>query len=132
MGAPIDMSLYFTKEEADATIQNMVNEYFEKNPVKPGATAEQVQQIEQNKTDIGSLKEDLSNKITKFYASSHGETHLADSDNRKIMDMKVFGNSEQKKYTGYQLFALAPIDLSTGEKISLPYTKKWNNSRYCK
>ena len=50
------MSLYFTKEEADATIQNMVNEYFEKNPVKPGATAEQEQQIDQNKTDIASLK----------------------------------------------------------------------------
>lgn len=72
---------------------------------------------------IDSLKEDLSNKITKFYVSSHGETHLADSDNGKIMDMKVFGNSEQKKYTGYQLFALAPIDLSTGEKVSLPYTE---------
>lgn len=104
-------------------IKNAVNEYLEKNPVKPGATTEQALQIEQNKTDIGSLKEDLSNKITKFYASSHGETHLADSDNGKIMDMKVFGNSEQKKYTGYQLFALAPIDLSTGEKVSLPYTE---------
>ena len=56
MGAPIDMSLYFTKEEADAVIQRLVTEYFEKNPVKPGATAEQAQQIEQNKTDIGSLK----------------------------------------------------------------------------
>lgn len=57
MGAPIDMSLYFTKEEANTTIQNMVNEYLEKNPVKPGATTEQAQQIEQNKTDITSLKE---------------------------------------------------------------------------
>ena len=37
-------------------IKNAVNEYLEKNPIKPGATAEQVQQIEQNKTDIGSLK----------------------------------------------------------------------------
>lgn len=102
MGAPIDMSLYFTKEEAEAVIQRLVTEYFEKNPVKPGATAEQVQQIEQNKTDIGSLKEetgslkeDLSNKITKFYASSQGETHITDSDNGKIMDMKVFGKSSQ-------------------------------------
>lgn len=50
-------------------IKNAVNEYLEKNPVKPGATTEQAQQIEQNKTDIvslktetGSLKED---KITK-------------------------------------------------------------------
>lgn len=59
MGAPIDMSLYLTKEGADTTIQNMVNEYLEKNPVKPGATTEQAQQIEQNKTDIGSLKEDI-------------------------------------------------------------------------
>lgn len=42
-------------------IKNAVNEYLEKNPVKPGATTEQAQQIEQNKTDIGSLKEDINN-----------------------------------------------------------------------
>ncbi len=101
MGAPIDMSLYLTKEEAEAVIQRLVTEYFEKNPVKPGATTEQAQQIEQNKTDIaslkvetGSLKEDISNKITKFYASSQGKTHLADSDNGKIMDMMLYGKSE--------------------------------------
>ena len=110
MGAPIDMSLYLTKEEAEAVIQRLVTEYFEKNPVKPGATTEQAQQIKQNKTDIaslkketGSLKEDLSTKITKFYASSQGETHLADSDNGKIMDMMVYGKSEQKQYSGKNL-----------------------------
>ena len=48
------------------------------------------------KAETNSLKEDLSNKITKFYASSQGETHLADSDNGKIMDMMVYGKSEQK------------------------------------
>lgn len=37
-------------------IKNAVNEYLEKNPVKPGATTEQAQQIEQNKTDVTSLK----------------------------------------------------------------------------
>lgn len=58
MGAPIDMSLYLTKEEAEAVIQRLVTEYFEKNPVKPGATTEQAQQIEQNKTDVASLKEE--------------------------------------------------------------------------
>lgn len=76
-------------------IKNAVNEYLEKNPVKPGATTEQAAQIEQNKTDIGSLKEDISNKITKFYASSQGETHLADSDNGKIQDMMIYGKSSQ-------------------------------------
>lgn len=110
MGAPIDMSLYLTKEEAETVIQRLVTEYFEKNPVKPGATTEQAQQIEQNKTDIaslkketGSLKEDLSTKITKFYASSQGETHLADSDNGKITDMVLYGRSEQKQYSGKNL-----------------------------
>nr|DAG11412.1 MAG TPA: hypothetical protein [Caudoviricetes sp.] len=85
-------------------IKNAVNEYLEKNPVKPGATTEQAQQIEQNKTNIASLKEDLSNKITKFYASSQGETHLADSDNGKIMDMMLYGKFEQKQYSGTNLF----------------------------
>ena len=106
MGAPIDMSLYFTKEEAEAVIQRLVTEYFEKNPVKPGATAEQVQQIEQNKTDIGSLKEDISNKITKFYASNQGEAHITDSDNGKIQDMMIYGKSEQFTTTGKNLLKI--------------------------
>ena len=83
-------------------IKNAVNEYLEKNPVKPGATTEQAQQIEQNKTDIaslkeetGSLKEDISTKITKFYASNQGETHITDSDNGKIQDMMIYGKSSQ-------------------------------------
>ena len=91
-------------------IKAAVNEYLEKNPVTPGATTEQAQQIEQNKTDIASLKtetsslkEDISTKITKFYASSQGENHLADSDNGKIMDMMLYGRSEQKQYSGKNL-----------------------------
>lgn len=53
--------------------------------------------------NIDSLKEDLSTKITKFYASSQGETHLADSDNGKITDMVLYGRSEQKQYSGKNL-----------------------------
>ena len=70
-------------------------------------SAEQIQanveQIAKNKADISSLNEDLGNKITKFYASNQGETHLADSDNGKIMDMMLYGRSEQKSTTGAQL-----------------------------
>lgn len=47
-------------------IKNAVNEYLEKNPVKPGATTEQVQQIEQNKTDIVSLKTETSSLKEDF------------------------------------------------------------------
>lgn len=42
-----------------------------------------------------SLKEDLSNKITKFYASNQGEAHITDSDNGKIQDMMLYGKSSQ-------------------------------------
>ena len=43
--------------------------------------------------ETDSLKEDLSNKITKFYASNQGETHITDSDNGKIQDMMLYGKS---------------------------------------
>ena len=83
MGAPIDMSLYFTKEEAEAVIQRLVTEYLEKNPVKPGATTEQAQQIEQNKTDIGSLKtetgslkEDIIGLESELIETVHGKNLL--------------------------------------------------------
>lgn len=47
------------------------------------------------KKEIGLLKEDISNKITKFYASNQGETHITDSDNGKIQDMMIYGKSSQ-------------------------------------
>lgn len=56
--------------------------------------------------EIGSLNESLSNKITKFYASNYGKNHLADSDNGKIMDMMLYGKSEQFTTTGKNLFKI--------------------------
>lgn len=52
-------------------------------------------QIEQNKKDVASLKNGLSNKITKFYASNQGGTHITDSDNGKIQDMMIYGKLSQ-------------------------------------
>lgn len=46
-------------------IQESVNRYFDEHPVQAGATAEQVQQIEQNKKDVDSLKEDITSKADK-------------------------------------------------------------------
>lgn len=69
--------------------------------------------------EIDSLKEDLSNKITKFYASNQGENHLADSDDGKIQDMMICGRSEQKQYKGINLF---PPNTGYGEfvEVSIP------------
>lgn len=66
------------------------------------------------KAETDSLKEDITRskeaikdlsdkKITKFYASNLVETTLNDSDNGKITDMKVYGKSFQKQYTGKNL-----------------------------
>lgn len=43
---------------SDEKIQSAVTNYLTVNPVLPGATTEQAQQIEQNKTDVASLKEE--------------------------------------------------------------------------
>lgn len=77
-------------EVSPEEIKNAVNEYLEKNPVKPGATTEQAQQIEQNKTDIASLKtetnllkEDIDDLATvgKNLFNSNGTRHLNSSIN---------------------------------------------------
>lgn len=69
--------------------------------------------------EIGSLKESLSNKITKFYASNQGETHITDSDSGKIQDMMIYGKSEQKQYKGINLL---PPDTKPKEyvEVSIP------------
>lgn len=53
-------------EVSPEEIKNAVNEYLEKNPVKPGATTEQAQQIEQNRMDIASLKTETSSLKEDF------------------------------------------------------------------
>lgn len=68
-----------------------------------------------------SLKEDISTKITKFYASSQGETHLADSDNGKIMDMMIYGKSEQKQYSGKNLLKPHTVKSETLHGVTCTY-----------
>lgn len=63
---------------------------------KHGKTTEDLGPL---KKEINKLKEDIDNlndkKITKFYASNLGETHITDSDNGKIQDMMLYGKSSQ-------------------------------------
>ena len=122
MGAPIDMSLYLTKEGADTTIQNMVNEYLEKNPVKPGATTEQARQIEQNKTNIASLKVETSSlKEEKIDA-----TELI-SDN--IEDGFFNTNGENTSATGCKR-TVGYVDISKYSKIIIKTDSEYENSSY--
>lgn len=68
------------------------------------------EKVELLNEDVDTLKNDTKElndkKITKFYASNQGETHLADSDNGKIMDMMLYGKSEQFTTTGKNLLKI--------------------------
>ncbi len=113
-GAQLKTDLVASGKKAVQDIQNAGSEQLGKmQAVAEEFTADR-EQITINKEDIGSLKEDLSNKITKFYASNQGETHLADSDNGKIMDMMLYGRSEQKQYRGKNLL---PTTMYTDSRV---------------
>lgn len=122
-GTQLKTDLTASGEKAVQDIQTAGSEQLGKmQAVAEEFTADR-EQIATNKEDIGSLQEDLSNKITKFYASNQGETHLADSDNGKIMDMMLYGRSEQKQYKGINL--LPPnIKYSEFIEVSIPKETK--------
>lgn len=78
-------------------IKAAVNEYLEKNPVKPGATTEQAQQIEQNKTDVASLKTDIGEISKKQgYLSSYVTDSTIKIDN-EIYDVTTIIDELLKK-----------------------------------
>lgn len=100
-------------------IKNAVNEYLEKNPVKPGATTEQAQQIEQNKTDVASLKEDLTELDNKILYEEYADLlHGKEPKENWYIDP-----SNGTGRTLAQFFSYIDIDVSKyiGKKI-YPYT----------
>ena len=120
-GTQLKADLVASGEKAVQDIQTAGSEQLGKMQAVAEAFTADREQIATNKEDIGSLKEDLSNKITKFYASNQGENHLADSDNGKIMDMMLYGRSEQKQYKGVNLF---PPDTKLQEYVEVSIPKE--------
>lgn len=78
------------KAEADRATESSTSAKVQAEKAK--ASADSIANVT---SDVEKLKEDLPNKITKFYASNQGEIHIADSDNGKIQDMMVYGKSSQ-------------------------------------
>lgn len=78
---------------------------------------------------INDLKEQVDSKITKFYATNSGDTHLVDADNGKIMDMMIYGKAEQFKTTGKNYFDFSKIPTSDkmdtdGGTVVVDYSKQ--------
>ena len=129
-GTQLKTDLTASGEKAVQDIQTAGSEQLGKmQAVAEAFTADQ-EQIAANKKDIGSLKEDLADlqdkKITKFYASNQGNTHLPDSDKGKIQDMFLYGKSEQVYYKGKNLLDLRNGKSGTGQGVS--YTRNDDGS----
>lgn len=104
-------------------IKAAVNEYLEKNPVKPGATTEQAQQIEQNKTDVALLKEDLGNKAPAIIKKALGKTIIInDSSN---LPVKILSGTGKIIITGKNILdsekeiEFIPFEVKAGTLFTL-------------
>lgn len=111
-------------------IKNAVNEYLEKNPVKPGATTEQAQQIEQNKTDVASLKEDLGNIVTI-------KTSKQLFDDKIVKDNKIYkavyhssGISDYTDQAGWKIIGI-PLNIAVNKAIKLRTSVNTNFKFIC-
>lgn len=82
--------------DAKKTLESIPDDY----STLSGKVGENTSGIRELKEDTAALKD---GKISKFYASSQGETHLADSDSGKIQDMTIYGRSSQFTTTGKNL-----------------------------
>lgn len=107
-------------------IKAAVNEYLEKNPVKPGATTEQAQQIEQNKTDVASLKEETSSLKEDLVELGNKTLHEEYADLLHGKEPKENWYIDASNGTGRtlaQFFSYIDIDVSEyiGKKL-YPYT----------
>lgn len=93
------------KAEADRATESSTSAKVQAEKAK--ASADSIANVT---SDVEKLKEDLPNKITKFYASNQGETHITDSDNGKIQDMMIYGKSNQNQTKGKNLLKYPYID----------------------
>lgn len=112
-----ELSVQAVKDETAEYIEEQKNTAKEEINSRADEKIEEINQaykpldekVELLNEDVDTLKNDTKElndkKITKFYASSQGGTHITDSDNGKIQDMVLYGKSEQKQYKGINLFS---------------------------
>lgn len=89
-------------------VENKFSDYLKKTDVDStllisGSPADAKVVGEQLKKSGEAVADLADKKITKFYASNQGNTHLPDSDKGKIQDMFLYGKSEQVQYKGKNL-----------------------------
>lgn len=87
----------------------------------PSDYTETVENVKNLQSDVKKLDD---NKITKFYTSNQGQKVLNDSDDGKIQDLMIYGKSEQKQYTGINLFNYIKATITTDAGITFAYDEE--------
>lgn len=112
---------------SDDKTKNVVTQYMMDNPVQPGAITEQAQQIEQNKTDVVSLKEDVDfykgevvalgkgNKRRTTYRNARSKTLLKQYLASKDDDSEYLFVSERKPHNALKKGAIEKAIRLIGE-----------------
>ena len=128
-GTQLQKDLVASGEKAVQDIQSAGTEQLGKMQTVAEEFSADREQVSKNKEDIETAQEsiaDLSDKkITKFYASNKGNTHLPDSDKGKIQDMFLYGKSEQVQYKGKNLLDLRSA-ISSGSGDGVNFTSVGN------
>lgn len=111
---------------SDEKIQSAVTDYLTVNPVLPGATTEQAQQIEQNKADVASLKEETGSLKEDLVELGNKTLHEEYADllhGKEPKEKWYIDASNGSGRTLAQFFSYIDIDVSEyiGKKL-YPYT----------
>lgn len=99
-------------------IKQAVDAYLEENPVQPGATVEQVAQIEKNKADISSVKEDVSSLSEDIKINENLTDTLQETTPMKSESLDGFVISDSDNNVGGHFYSKKIWD-------SEPYNKKY-------
>ena len=99
------------QDESLEAIEKKFSSYVKKTDVDStlsaaGSPADAKVVGERFKSNEKAIEELADKKITKFYASNQGNTHLPDSDKGKRQDMFLYGKSEQAQYKGKNLLKI--------------------------
>lgn len=106
--------------ESEAAAKNAAKDASDVKASIPADYSQMSATVSQLKEDTAKLKD---GKISKFYASSQGDTNLPDSDDGRIMDLMLYGKSEQKQYSGKNLWGIGDIKISTKSDVAIDIPK---------
>ena len=110
------------KNVSGEKITEAVNTYFEENPVAPGATSEQAEQIQDNTNKITELKSDLA-----YFLSGAGEENLLEGVT-ETTGYIVWGSSNGQPSTAYPNYKYYDyVEIEGGTAYSLDSAGSFSN-----